>query len=82
MITARSKDQSFQDTSDAKVLRAKSRFILFHTDLGYGMLFVYEKCEVLSCHCLRDRSSVLLKANCCRLLMFVLLYLENRKTLI
>ena len=77
MITTRSKGQSFIDTSDAKVLDAKerdknlSRFILFHTDLGYAMLFVYEKCEVLSCHCLRDRSSVLLKANCCRLLLYV-----------
>ena len=74
MITARSKDQIFIDTSDAKVLRARQKsiaFHTFHTDLGYAMLFVYEKCEVLSCHCLRDRSSVLLEANCCRLLMYV-----------
>ena len=74
MITARSKDQSFQDTSDAKVLRAKRKSIAFHTishRFRIAMLFVYEKCDVLSCHCLRDRSSVLLKANCCRLLMYV-----------
>ena len=31
MITARSKDQSFIDTSDAKVLRAKQKSIVFHT---------------------------------------------------
>ena len=31
MITARSKDQNFEDTSDAKVLRAKRKSIVFHT---------------------------------------------------
>ena len=31
MITARSKDQSFKNTSDAKVLRAKRKSIAFHT---------------------------------------------------
>ena len=31
MITARNKDQSFQDTLDAKVLRVKLKSITFHT---------------------------------------------------
>ena len=31
MIAGRSKDQSFQDTSDAKVLGAKQKSIAFHT---------------------------------------------------
>ena len=44
MITARSKDQSFKDTSDAKVLRAKRKSIAFHT-----ISHRFRICNVVSC---------------------------------